>query len=130
MMIRELVVTLSFLSIPAAAVVVFGGTAAPLLTPSASESPPAFAVSPAGKAATAYAANCAACHGADARGTERAPALIGPGGLVGTLPRTALAEVVATRHADLKAVGVTDNAVSAALGDLDELARRRALATN
>ncbi|MGF1447403.1 MAG: c-type cytochrome [Pikeienuella sp.] len=120
MMIRELVVTLSFLSMPAAAAVIFGSAAAPLF-----ERPPADRpmISAPGADADAYAMTCAVCHGPSGEGTRAAPPLVGPGGLAPGFDRpTALARMKAA-HGDW--VSLPDRAtVHAALAVLHRLNER------
>ena len=95
MMIRELVMTLSFLSLPAAVAVIFGGVAAPLVGSGETSADRAVAA-PAG--ADAYARACAACHGPAGLGTASAPALLGEDG-VAWLPEPSLLHRMSGGHA-------------------------------
>ncbi len=72
---RDVFIACTMLSIPAAVVLVLGKTASALFfepEAAAAQSPEAEA----GRAA--FAARCADCHGADARGTAQGPALVHP----------------------------------------------------
>ncbi len=129
MMIRELLVTVSFLSIPAAAVVVFGGAAAQFLATGTPEresaaARPAAAPDP----ADAFAAHCAACHGAGAQGGAAsqggAPGLLGPWPIPEAEAGPAARAFVAARHERLDWSAPAPAALDAALLRLSDLRGR------
>jgi len=76
-MIRELIVTLSFLSVPAAVVVIVGGVAAPFLATPSDGAGGAETLTERGRAARiAYEVHCAACHGARGEGGAGVPGIL------------------------------------------------------
>lgn len=98
MMIRELIVSLSFLSMPAAVAVILGGAAAPFLSVGGEGGGASVSTGKSRDARLAYDLHCAACHGGTGEGTETGPALHGPHSIAGQLDDRGLAEYVRSQH--------------------------------